>query len=399
MKLQTAIAAISPAVTQAGNQSQPNAITDLSTALLDAGVATDRPADLFGNPHEALDDLVESPVVLVVDDVDVNRRLLRGMLKASGYRILEAKRASEALLILESSKVDLVILDLMMPEVSGPDFCRRIKANRRTQLTPILMITSVQGVENEVAGISSGADEFLLKPLHPNIVRTRVSAMLRNKALIDSLEEAETILFALAQSVEHRDRYTGAHCQRLAKYSVALGKALGLPKNQLVALFRGGFLHDIGKIAIPDAILFKNGALTEDEWYVMRMHTVKGEEICSPMKSLAPVLPIIRSHHEKWDGTGYPDGLAGERIPLLARVLQVVDIYDALTTARSYKAALSHARALQIMEEEVARGWRDPELVPMFAEVCGRLRTDSPMIHDVGGMQRSLANMNLQLGK
>jgi putative two-component system response regulator len=311
--------------------------------------------------------------LLILDDLDINRRLLRAMLKTAPYRVLEAKRASEAIEILERETVDLLILDLMMPEMSGLEFCQRIKANRRTQLVPILMLTSMQGVENEIAGISSGADEFLTKPLHPDVVRTRIRAMLRNKAAIDSLEEAETILFALAQAVEKRDKYTGDHCDRLARYSVALGAALGLPRPQLVALQRGGYMHDIGKVSVPDAILFKKGPLTEEEWVIMRSHTTKGEEICRPMKTLAPVLPIIRNHHERWDGTGYPDGLKGESIPLLARVLQIADIYDALTTARPYKPALSADEALQIMDDEVRRGWRDPELVPLFAQCIRKM--------------------------
>jgi putative two-component system response regulator len=370
-------------------------LTSINSGMREPGGPADKPAELSFSTHDVLEELAH-PTVLIVDDLDINRRLLRAILKTSDYRILEAKRASEAISLLATEKIDLVIIDLVMPEVSGLDFCRRIKANQPTKLTPILMITSVQGVENEIAGISSGADEFLLKPLHPTVVRTRVQAMLRNKALVDSLEEAETILFALAQSVEHRDRYTGAHCERLAHFGVVLGKALGLQKSQLLALFRGGYLHDIGKIAIPDDILFKNGVLSEAEWLIMRMHTVKGEEICRPMKTLAPVLPIIRSHHERWDGTGYPDGIAGEEIPLLARILQVVDIYDALTTQRSYKPALTHERALQIMEEEVARGWRDPELVPLFAEVSKELVARAPTWEHTS-MQNSLANMNRQL--
>ena len=234
----------------------------------------------------------------------------------------------------------------------------------------------------------------MLKPLRPALVRTRVSTMLRHKALMDSLEEAETILFALAQSVEHRDRYTGLHCERLASYSIALAHALGLPKQEQLALFRGGYLHDIGKIGIPDAILFKRGLLTEEEWETMRQHTIRGEEICRPMKTLAPVLPIIRSHHERWDGSGYPDGLAGEEIPLLARILQVADIYDALTTARPYKPAFSHDRAMAIMLEEARRGWRDPELVPLFAEVVGRHDEAEP---DGVSMQQSLEAMRREL--
>ncbi len=171
-------------------------------------------------------------MVLIVDSEEINRRLLKAIFKTTTYKIREARRATEAMALLQSEKVDLVILDLMLPEMSGPELCRWMKNQRATQLVPVLMITSVQGVENEIVGISSGADEFLIKPLHPSVVRTRVRAMLRNKSLIDSLEEAETILFALAQAVEQRDRYTGQHCQRLAVTSVMLGEALGLPERR-----------------------------------------------------------------------------------------------------------------------------------------------------------------------
>src|ERR1700738_2778862 len=208
---------------------------------------------------ELEENAVQDAVVLIVDSEEINRRLLKAIFKTTSYKILEARKASEAMALLQSQKIDLVILDLMLPEMSGPELCRWMKADRRTPLIPVLMITNVQGVENEIVGSSSGADEFLIKPLHPAVVRTRIRAMLRNKALIDSLEEAETILFALAQAVEHRDKYTGSHCERLAAYSVRMGKALSLPAEDLTALYRGGFLHDIGKIGTPDSILFKPG--------------------------------------------------------------------------------------------------------------------------------------------
>jgi putative two-component system response regulator len=346
-------------------------------------------------PFFEADDNPQIPAtILVVDSEEINRRLLKAIFKTTPYKILEAHRASQATTLLQSEKIDLVILDLMLPEMSGPELCRWMKARRSTQLIPVLMITNLQGVENEIVGISSGADEFLIKPLHPAVVRTRVRAMLRNKSLIDSLEEAETILLALAQTVEHRDPYTGKHCQRLAVASVMLGEALGLPSQDLTALYRGGYLHDIGKIAIPDAILFKRGALTAEEWEVMRSHPARGEEICRPMQSLAAVLPIIRSHHERWDGSGYPDGLAGEDIPLLARILQVVDIYDALTTERSYKLALSPKESFAVMEEEVRRGWRDPELVPLFAST---IQTNPSA--DLTSLEASLENMRTAVSR
>lgn len=343
---------------------------------------------------EADDNALIPATILVVDSEEINRRLLKAIFKTTPYKILEAHRASEATAMLQSEKIDLVILDLMLPEMSGPELCRWMKARRSTQLLPVLMITNIQGVENEIVGISSGADEFLIKPLHPAVVRTRVRAMLRNKSLIDSLEEAETILLALAQTVEHRDKYTGKHCQRLAVASVMLGEALGLPSQDLTALYRGGYLHDIGKIGIPDAILFKQGTLTAEEWEVMRSHAVRGEEICRPMRSLAPVLPIIRSHHERWDGSGYPDGLAGENIPLLARILQVADIYDALTTKRPYKPALTPAQAFAVMEQEVRQGWRDPELVPLFAST---IQTNPSA--DLTSLEASLENMRTAISR
>lgn len=355
--------------------------------------------------------------ILVVDHVDINRQLLKGMLKAGPYRLLEAKQPVDALAILEIEHVDLIIAELIMGDASartfsGLDFCRRVKANRRTRLIPILIITSVQGIDNEVAGLESGADEFLIKPLQPAVVRTRIRTMLRNKRAIDSLEEAETILFALAQTVEQRDKETGNHCQRLATLSVALGTALGLPNDDLQALHRGGFLHDIGKIAVPDSILFKRGMLNEEEWAVMRSHTWKGEDVCRRMRSLTPVLPIIRNHHEKWDGSGYPDGLAGEQIPLLARILQLADIYDALTSRRSYKSAYTAEEAVAILEKEAGMGWRDPELISVFCEmvrqpnfVANSTALFSPLAEtgtesaELRSMRESLARMSREVLK
>jgi putative two-component system response regulator len=181
--------------------------------------------------------------------------------------------------------------------------------------------------------------------------------------------DQEGILFALAEAVEQRDHHIAGHCQRLAFISVTLGVAMGLDQASLLALYRGGYLHDVGKVGIPDSILFKPGGLTAEEWVVMRSHSTRGEEICRHLQTMKDVLPIIRHHHEKFDGSGYPDGLRGEQIPLLARVLQIADIYDALTSPRPYKAAFEPHKAVQTIEQEAARGWRDPQIVKLFLRV------------------------------
>lgn len=361
-----------------------------------------QPWDLY--PGGAVEETDRPATILLLERKEINRHLLQATLQSEGYRILEAMRATDAFELLEGEQVDLIILGLMLPEIGGLDFCRRIKSRRQTRLIPILILTSVGGAENEIAGIASGADEFLVKPLNPAIVRTRIRAMLRHKAAIDSLEEAESILFALAQAIEQRDKCTGGHCERLANTSMMLGSALGLPRSQLLALHRGGFLHDIGKVAIPDSILFKNGSLSEEEWEIMRTHTIRGEEICRPIRTLSAVLPIIRSHHERWDGSGYPDGLRGEAIPLLARILQVADVFDALTSVRPYKPALSSAEALNVLDAEARRGWREPRLVALLHQLFEAPLDDAARPVLAGGpisdnVPQSLENMRRALLK
>jgi putative two-component system response regulator len=323
-------------------------------------------------PAEMFAYMDRSPTVLIVDSQEVNRRVMRGMLKQEPYRILEAGQAMDAISILEHERVDLVILDLMMPGISGLELCRRIKSSRRTQLLPVLMLTSVQGIESEVAGLASGADEFLNRPLHPTVVRTRIRAMLRNKAAVDSLDEAETILFALAQAVEQRDPYTAGHCDRLSRYAVELGNALGLPRPQLLALHRGGFLHDIGKISVPDSILFKKSRLNEDEWTLMRSHTVRGEAICRPMKTWLRCCPSSGTIMNAGMGPAIRTSYEVSPSHCWRGFFRSPTFYDALTTERPYKAALNMHEALEILAAETRNGWRDPELTALFAELIER---------------------------
>ena len=315
--------------------------------------------------------------ILVVDDDPLIRKILTDQLTEAGYRVSTAGDGAEALAKVAEDPPDLILLDIILPKLDGFEVCRRLKSDEQTILIPVVMVTGLTATRDRIRGIEAGADDFLSKPFNPQELVTRVRSLLRLKRHTDELEHAETVLFTLALSVEAKDPYTKDHCNRLARTSLALGKALGLPPHQLKALSRGGVLHDLGKIATPEAILLKPGPLIEGERVVIQKHPIVGERICSPLRSLRLVLPILRHHHERWDGSGYPDGLAGEDIPLTARILQVVDIYDALVTERPYKPAFSHERACAILREQTARGWRDPRLVEALIDLIrsGRMRT------------------------
>jgi putative two-component system response regulator len=303
------------------------------------------------------------PTILIADDIEANRELLTEILSTNRYRIVQAEDGEQALQLLEEGEVDLALLDVMMPGRSGFAVCRALKSNPDTRLIPVVMVTSLSASEDRVQGIESGADDFLNKPVNKEELLARVRSLLKIKQFTDELEHAENVLFALALSIEAKDPYTDGHCDRLSESSEALAKRLSLSEEELIALRRGGIIHDIGKVAVPDQILLKPGPLTPEERKVMQQHTIVGAGICSPLKSFRSVVPIIRHHHEKIDGSGYPDGLKGDAVPLTARILQTVDIYDALTTDRPYRKAMAPDRALGLMREEVKRGWWDGALV------------------------------------
>jgi putative two-component system response regulator len=304
--------------------------------------------------------------ILVVDDHFENRLLMRDLLIRQGYEVLVADNAVSAEQIMNQSHPDLVLLDVIMPGKSGYEFCRELKDAPETRLIPVVMITGLSDLEDKIRGIEAGADDFLNKPIFPVELFARVASLLRVKEYTDELENADTVLCTLGRSVESRDPYTEGHCERLAEYASELGRFVGLGEEEQLALRRGGFLHDLGKIVISDTILKKQGLLTSDEWHMMRLHPVVGENICKPLRSMRLVLPIIRHHHEHWNGTGYPDGLTGEAIPLLARVLQVVDVYDALRTERPYKPAHTHQSARETMFSEARSGLWDEAIVREF---------------------------------
>ena len=304
--------------------------------------------------------------ILVADDQAANRELLESLLTADGFQIVQAADGEQALGELVQNQVDLVLLDVMMPRLNGFQVCERMKSNPDTDLIPVILVTSLADQEDRIRGIKAGADDFLTRPVDRAQLLARVRSLLKLKMRTDELERAESVLFTLARSIEGKDPYTHGHCERLAEYSSRLAEQIGLPESQITALRRAGIVHDIGKVAVPDSILLKPRGLSPEEWHLMREHPVVGERICAPLKSFRLVLPIIRHHHERCDGSGYPDRLRGEAIPITARVLQIVDVYDALTTDRPYKRAFPSIEALEMMREEVAKGWWDASIFEQF---------------------------------
>jgi putative two-component system response regulator len=319
--------------------------------------------------------------ILVVDDQESVRELLENTLIDNGFTVITASNGSEALQILEKKQIDLVLLDVIMPGRSGFEVCREIRLNPLTYLIPVVFVTALSDMESRLQGIDAGADDLLTFPVDQIELLARVRSLLRLKHRTDELERAEAVLFTLALIVEARDPNTMGHCERIAHLSKRLGEHLGLDIEQATALGIGGVVHDIGKVRVPDSILLKPGPLSAEEWVVMREHPAVGERICAPLKSFRLVLPIIRHHHEKRDGSGYPDGLSGDNIPITARILQVVDVYDALTSIRPYKAAMSGAAAIGNMREEVRKGWWDPRVLEALEHLLEKDGPDDVVTH------------------
>ncbi len=315
-------------------------------------------------------------VVLVVDDGVANRQLVEAYLADLDCAIRTAEDGPTALKSIEAEPPDLVLLDVQMPHMDGYEVCRRIKAGPRGRLLPVVMITALDRTNDRVKALESGADDFMSKPVERVELVARVRSALRLKALYDTLDSAEQVIFALAAAVEAKDSYTEKHTARVAETARLLGARLGLPQPALEALYRGGLVHDIGKIGVPDSILLKPGPLDAQELAVMRTHPALGESIVRPLRSGTNLLPIIRHHHENFDGTGYPDGLRGQQIPRLARIVSVCDAYDAMVTDRPYRLRRSLDEATAVMTNGAGKQW-DPEVVKMLV-------AEMPAIRQVG---------------
>jgi putative two-component system response regulator len=307
--------------------------------------------------------------VLVADDTSHVQALFRELLSADGHDVVGADDGAEALEAVYCYHPDVVILDVNMPKVDGFEVCRRLKADPATRLTPVVLVTGLCDPSDRLKGIEAGADDFLSKPVHPHELRARVGWLTRLKHLTDELDSAESAFMALALTIEARDPTTNGHAERLSRHAVHLGRALSLGDDDLHALRRGGYLHDIGKIGIPDSILLKPASLTACEFELMKRHTLIGDQLCAPLQSLRRVRPIVLSHHERLDGSGYPHGLKGDEVPLLAQIVSIIDVYDAITSNRPYRAATSPESAISHLRVEIAKGRLARHLVEAFLDV------------------------------
>ena len=311
-----------------------------------------------------------TPIVLVVDDSAPNRDLIKACLQDVECQVRTAQDGHEALALIEESPPDLVLLDVQMPGMNGYEVCERIKAGEKGSLLPVVMITALDHTTDRVRALTSGADDYMSKPVDRIELVARVRSALRLKRVYDSLNSAEQVIYTLAAAVEAKDPFTEAHTQRVAESARRIGLRMGLPQDELEALYRGGIIHDIGKIGVPDHILLKPGELDAEERTRMHLHPIIGEKIVAPLQSGGDLLPLIRHHHEHYDGSGYPDRLAGEKIPLLARIISVCDAYDALTSDRPYRPRQSHEQAASVLRSGAGRQW-DPRVVSLLLEEVG----------------------------
>ena len=314
----------------------------------------------------------EQAVILIADDDALVQNTLSALLTEQGYRVVIAVDGKEAQDRVRDSAPDLCVIDYDMPRIDGMRLCRSIKADPATYLLPVIMLTGVSPEREKLNALEAGVDDFLAKPVAPAELLAKIKSLLRIKSLTDELEDAEVVLFTLARTIEVKDPYTMGHADRVARHGVLLGRALGFGPDKLELLRKGGILHDIGKLGVPDAILQKGGPLDAGEWESMRRHPLVGCEICQRLKGMKDILPIIRHHHERLNGTGYPDGLKGQQIPDVVRVINIVDIFDALTSRRSYKEAFTPVKTFRVMWEEVERGWWDGDVLKVWEDLVNR---------------------------
>jgi putative two-component system response regulator len=306
--------------------------------------------------------------ILIAEDEYFYRHLLVSTVREWGYDVVTVDNGLSAWEHLSGDDApQIAIIDWMMPGLDGLEVCRKLRALVRPEPTYVIMLTAREGKQNIVTALESGADDFVTKPFYHAELRARIQVGLR----IVGLQTSQSVVFAFARAAEAKSPYTQGHAARVTEYALDLAAALGLSASEKDVLRRGGLLHDIGKISIPDAILDKPGKLTADEMRIIQQHPVQGVKIIEPLQSLHDVIPLVRWHHERLDGRGYPDGLRGDAIPLLVRILTVADIYDALSSHRPYRQALPHAECLDILRKYASDGGLDGALVERFCTLTG----------------------------
>ena len=304
--------------------------------------------------------------ILVVDDDEQVRYLLRYLLSHDGYLVEDASSGAEALEKVAATSPEVVLLDLNLSGRTSHDVIETLRDDPRTRFVPIVMITGGGQRRDKLDAINAGITDFLTKPFDGEELLARIRTLVRLKRFTDVFEEAREVIIALAAAIDQRDPYTAGHSERVSYYAEMLGAAVGVSSEEREILRYGGLFHDIGKIAIRDDILLKSGKLTPAERLEIQRHPVVGRDLLKNMRTLESAMPIVYHHHERYDGSGYPEGLKGESIPLLARVASIADVYDALTTKRPYRDALTRAEALELMADECKKGWHDPTLFDLF---------------------------------
>jgi putative two-component system response regulator len=305
-------------------------------------------------------------VVLAIDDDKGAIQVLEAAAQLAGFEFHACYDPQEGLAVARRLEPDVILCDVMMPQMNGFEVCEALKTDPQTQFIPVVLITALEARNDHIRGIEAGCDDFITKPFDRLVLTSRIRSLARVRRLMENLDNAEKVLESLARGVEAKDRTTGAHCDRLVRNGRAFGEFLNLSRQDVNALSKAGVLHDIGKIGISDAVLLKPGKLNDEEWVEMKRHPVIGAEFLAPLLTMKRVIPIVRHHHERWDGMGYPDGLNGEAIPFLARCFQLLDAYDALRSERPYKRAFTHEETCNILEEERADGRWDPTLLDRF---------------------------------
>ncbi len=335
-----------------------------------------------GSPRPRLEtrSWAKQPVVLVVEDDPANRTLLTRILEREGYRVVPVADGQAGFTSVAEHSPDLVLLDVGLPKMDGYEVTRRLRRDPRASTLPILLLTGRSSHQDVVDGLDAGADDFVRKPFDHDELLARIRSALRLRRALVGMEASHAVVSALADAVEAKDAMTEHHCQRLAQLASRISLRIGLSLAQTDAIAYGALLHDVGKIGVPEAVITKPTALDEEEWDLMRRHPEIGERICAPLAAFAAFGPIIRHHHERWDGTGYPDGLRGEQIPMGARIVCLVDSFDAMTHDRSYRSARAVTDALGEIVGLAERQF-DPDLVPVLVEEATRMPSWEAMMN------------------